>query len=322
MTPSELRQKWLLISKESAVNGYKSLRLPSECISEVFLGVDPKGLRCLILCLPKSHVLEFKAVEKEKLSIGLNPDINYLVLSLRDPEYNDLFDDLTISLYNVIKDISDVEIYADVFVKTFNRWSAFFEDETSDRLSENVVKGLFGELHVLHDYLAETGANTVNNLLDSWKGPYDTGHDFVLDNKDVEVKTKDYSKSDISISSKGQLQESYGKGLELLVLSVEHDLENGFSLKEKFNQVKELVVGMGGDTAILFRAIRQKGLTQKNIHQYDNFRFKIRREEVFDCLKEGFPRLTSKNIDKSITKVKYDLSMTGLERFKVSSREH
>lgn len=320
MITSELRKKWPLISKEKDLNGYKSLRLPSECISEVFLGVGPKGQRCLILFLPKSHEFDFKFVEKEKISIELDRETNYLVLSLRDPVYSDLFDDLVISLYNVIKDISDVDVYAKVFIQTFNKWSAFFEDEGSDRLTENIIKGLFGELQVLKDLVVDTDSSKVNSVLDSWKGPYDTGHDFVLDNKDIEVKTKDLTKPDVSISSETQLEEVYGKGLELLVLSVEQDLVNGFSLKDKFYQVKELVVGMGGDTAILIRAIRQKGLTHNNMHEYDNFRFKLRCEEIYDCLKDGFPRLIKANIDKSITNVKYDLNLKNLEGFQLSSR--
>ena len=321
MTASELAKKWLLISKEIALNGYRSLRLPSECISEVFLGVGPETQRCLILFLPKSHKLDFKAVTKEKISIELDDQTNFLVLSLLDPAYVDLFDDLIISLYNSIKDIPDVDVYVKVFVQTFNKWSAFFEDEDSDRLTENVVKGLFGELQVLKDLLDEAEPSKVDSVLDSWKGPYDTGHDFILDNKNVEVKTKDLSKPYISISSEVQLQEEYEKGLELLVVSVERDLANGLSLKDKFYQVKELAVGMGGDTAILIRAIRQKGLTQKNIHEYDNFRFKLRCEEIYDCLKEGFPRLIKNNIDESLTNLKYDLNLKGLEDFQLSSRE-
>lgn len=321
MIASDLNKKWLLISNEPISNGYKSLRLPAECISEVFLGVGPKGQRCLMLFLPKSHRVDFKAIEKEKISIGLDRRTNFLVLSLRDSGYFDLFNDLVTSLYNGIKDIAEVDVYATVFIQTFNKWSAFFEDEDSGRLAESTVKGLFGELQVLNDLLKESNSSKVNGVLDSWKGPYDTGHDFVLDNKNIEVKTKSHTKPDVSISSETQLQGVYGKGHELLVLSVEQDLVNGCSIKDIFFQVKELAVGMGGDTAILVQAIRQKGLTQKNIHEYDNFRFRLHREEVYNCLKEGFPRLIRTEIDEPITNVKYDLNLQGLDDFRLSSRE-
>jgi hypothetical protein len=321
MTASDLENRWLLISNEKVANGYKSLRLPSECTPEVFLGVGPNGQRCLILFLPKLYKLDFNAVEKEKISIELDRHTNYLVLSLQDPGYFDLFDDLIISLYNVIKDISDVDIYAKVFIQTFNRWNAFFEDADSDRLDKDTIKGLFGELQVLKDLLEETDSSKVNSVLDSWKGPYDTGHDFVMDDKNIEVKTKDLTKPDVSISSEAQLEGEYGKGHELLVLSVEQNLENGSSLKDLFYQVKELAIGMGGDTAILVRAISQKGLNQKNIHEYDNFRFKLCSEDIYDCLKDNFPRLVKSEIGPSITNVKYNLNLKGLDGFRLSSRE-
>jgi len=321
MITSELDKKWLLISKEKISNGYKSLRLPAECISEVFLGVGPMDQRCLLLFLPRSYKLDFKALKKENISIELDPNANYLVLSLLDPNYVDLFDDLITSLYNVVKDISEVDVYVKVFIQTFNKWTAFFENEDFDRLNKNTVKGLFGELQVLKDLLEKTNSSKVNSVLDSWKGPYDTGHDFVLDDKNIEVKTKDLTKPDVNISSETQLEGVYGKGLELLVLSVEQDFVHGISLKDKFYQVKDLVVGIGGDTAILVRAIRQKGLTQRNMHEYDNFRFKLRSEDIYDCLKDGFPRLIRSKIDKSITSVKYNLNLKGLSGFRLSSRE-
>jgi hypothetical protein len=318
---SELEHKWSLISDEHLVHGYKSLRLSAGCFSELFLGVDPMGMRCLILVLPKGYTPDFKPVEKEKLSIALNRDPNCLVLMLRDNGYFDLFDDLVISLYRIIKDISDAETYTKVFVESFNKWSAFFDDEIANRLSENDIKGLFGELSVLSDLLENVDANRINDLLESWKGPYDTGHDFELDDKDIEVKTINAGRASISISSKVQLEETHGKGLDLIVLSVERDLLDGISLKDQFRNVKNVAVGKGGDTAILFRAIKQKGLTQGNLHEYDNYRFALRIEEVFDCLREGFPRLTIANVPESITKVKYDLSLAGIDGFKISKRE-
>lgn len=321
MNGSDLEAKWGQISDNEISNGYRSLRLPAECVSEVFLAIDSFGSRCLLLSLPMSYEIDFRPVEKEKLSLEVEQVTNHLILALRDEGFADLFDDLIVFLYNEIKEIYEVDEYVTVFIQAFNKWSAFFDDQESDRLSYDTIKGIFGELQVLKDLIESSASGATNELLEAWKGPYDTGHDFVLNDRNIEVKTKEVSKLQIGISSEIQLEAEHGKGLELLVLSVESDLLNGNSLRDKFIQVKGIVVGKGGDTSILIKAIKQKGLTQKNIHEYDNFRFALRSEDVYDCLEDGFPRLIKANMDKSITRVKYRLILKGLEKFRLSHRD-
>ena len=87
---------------------------------------------------------------------------------------------LFLSIYNKIFNISDPDEYSDLFIKHFFKWSSFFLNKRNEGLTKDEVKGLIGELIYLKNLLLDTTLN-VDDVLLSWRGPYDDGHDFVFD---------------------------------------------------------------------------------------------------------------------------------------------
>ena len=193
MTISELKIKWSDLSENTVTSGFRSIRISAECISDLFIGVNKDANRCLILSVPASFDIEFKAIMKENLTIEYFKEKKLIVLHLTDNSYYDLFDDLVLSLYQRIKGIALVNEYSKEFFQTFYKWSEFFQDKRSEFLSENVIKGLFGEVLILKRLVDQANFSTINDILNSWKGPYDKGHDFEMNTVDIEVKTKDIS---------------------------------------------------------------------------------------------------------------------------------
>lgn len=320
MIASDLKSKWKQITDEGEFTDYKSLRISSECCSDIYISIDPDRRHCLILYLPKSYKIDFNPVKKEKLSIKLLRDKNYIVLTLYDPAYHDLFDMLIISLYNAIKDIPEVSIYSKTFVNTFHKWTQFFEEELLEKLSRNIVQGLFGELTVLKSLILKSTASNVNDVLVAWKGPYDHGHDFLLNDKDIEVKTKLDGKSTIRISSEHQFERTDGRDLELAVVAVDFDLVAGISIKTLVEDIKQIVENFLGDTSILLKAIRQKGLNFTNLQKYDNWRFKALNIITYDCLNSSFPKIVNSEIPPSISGVKYNINLKNLDEY-ITARE-
>src|ERR1700739_4924555 len=141
MTTTQLKSKWSELSENNITRGYRSLRISSECISDIFIGINKEAHRCLILALPGKHQFDFKGIVKENLTIEYFNETNFIVLQLTDNTYYDLFDDLIISLYQRIKDIPQVPEYSKEFISTFHKWSEFFEAKKSELLSEDKVKG-------------------------------------------------------------------------------------------------------------------------------------------------------------------------------------
>ena len=314
MESSYLENIWNTI-EYTGKSDFEFKRLDITCIPEVSIGFNSKLNRCLILELPLKNNVDFQSNFKENLSIQFFRDTNYIVIELIATNYNDLFNDLIISLYHRIKSMTNVDLYAGELINTYYKWSEFFSDIKSDRLSSDIIKGIFGELIVLKTLLLDTKSIYINDLLNSWIGPYDRGHDFELDTRDLEVKTKDISKLDIRISSEYQLETANGKQLELVVVSVIVDPSEGVSIRELFTEIKDIVISKFGDTLILIKAIQQKGITPNNIHIYDNFRFKLKTINSYSCDNINFPKIIKTNIPKEITGVSYNIRISELNQF-------
>ena len=283
-------------------------------IPQINIGFNSKVNRCLLLELPFPYKIDFLTTIKQNLTLSYFNDTGYVVLELTDNSYFDLFNDLIISIYQRIYKLSEVEEYSNIFIQMFYKWSEFFDDKKSNKLSQDIIKGLFGELFILKTLIIDTSSLYLNDLLSSWKGPYDKGHDFVFDKKNIEVKTKDISKSNVKISSEYQLEKEFAKDLELLVLSVENNYIEGISLSKLLNEVKEEIIKKMGDFSIVLTALSQKNITTQNISEYDNYCFKAKEKIIYECNDE-FPKLTKSNIHEAISGITYTLQLKQLERF-------
>lgn len=321
MTNIELKQKWSGLSENPVTSGFWSLRISADCICELYLGISKEGKRCLILSLPSYKHLDFKGIQKENLSIEYFRENNLIVLQLTDCDFNDLFDDLILSLYHGIKSISQVDEYSKHFIQVFYRWSEFFVDKKSDLLSEDAIKGIIGELLVLKLLITETDKPEINFLLKAWTGLYDKGNDFELEGKNLEVKTKSPSDIDVKISSEFQLEIFPGKGLELFVVSLLSDFTFGIHIRDLIFEIKNLIQESFGDNTILWKALSQKNITSKNVGQYDRYRFKPVNWVSYNCAAKNFPKLSKSNIPEEISGLKYTLRTNLLSSFIIEQRD-
>jgi hypothetical protein len=321
MTNIELKQKWSGLSENPVTSGFRSLRITADCICELYLGLSKEGTRCLILALPVNKQLDFKGIQKENLSIEYFREQNLIVLQLTDNDFTDLFDDLILSLYHGIKNISQVDEYSNHFIEAFYRWGEFFEDRKSDLLSEEAIKGIIGELLILKLLITSPESPEINSLLNAWTGPYDKANDFEMENKNLEVKTKSPSGVDVKISSEFQLEVPPGKGLELFVVSLLSDFNNGIHIRDLILEIKKLVQEFSGDNTVLWKALSQKNITSKNVSQYDRYRFKPVNWIAYNCINENFPKLNRSNIPQEISVLNYNLRTNLLSAFIIEQRD-
>jgi len=148
MEIQDLNNKWLLLEGEITGN-FKSLRLDSKSIPDLFIGRSVEGNRCLILKLPQGYKADFQSSIRQNLSLELFEKSRWIVLSLLEEQYYDLFNDLILSIYNKVVHIDKASIYVSELLKTYYKWSEFFLDSSSYGLSDEEIKGLFGELTIL-----------------------------------------------------------------------------------------------------------------------------------------------------------------------------
>ena len=322
MDNNQIHDKWEKVSRAKKIKNYKGVRISSECLPELFMGIDSDGYRCLLLFLNNAIDLEIRGANKDKLSLSFLPKNRLIIIKLKDLNFLDLFNDLVLSIYSKVNLISDPEKASKEFITTFYKWSHFFEDSNRDKLGDEQIQGLFGELFILNQYLIKTNASTINSILASWRGLYDAANDFEFDLKNIEVKTKKESNLFVKISSEYQLEKESNKDLELLVVTVKLDLIEGRSIHDILLEIVKLVRANLGDLSILFQALNQKGLTVENLKQYDNHRFNVIKTESFDAGNDDFPKLSISNVVSEISNLKYKLRVVKLDEFLIEIKKY
>lgn len=319
ITVTQLESMWFELSY-SGTSEFEFKRIDNISIPELNIGLNSKTCRCLILELPTGIPGSWPSLHKENLSFSWYSDTGYIVIELLDVGYIDLFNDLIVSIYRQVYDLLNPDDYISSFIRVFNKWSGFFDTRQVGRMQLESLRGLLGELVVLREMIKPATPHSINEILASWRGPFDQVRDFIPVSQDTEVKTTD-GNSDIRISSEFQLQPDLGKELYLVVVILESDLTGGFSLRDLVNEIRELTDSLLGDPSLLPDALFEKGLTFRNVHEYDNFRFRVRKIIRYDCLLPNFPTLSSSALPQGVYKVTYSLRMSLLNNFIIQVTE-
>jgi Putative PD-(D/E)XK family member, (DUF4420) len=315
MDTHALEAKWKSLMPDK-VDTFKSLRITAESIPDLFIGIDSNNTRCLILKLPQSFACDVSSIQRENLSIEYYRKTNWLMLKLANSRFNDLFNDLILSLFDKIRLDSEPRSYTRMIIDTFFRWADFFE-ETNKIISDEIVRGAFGELSYLIWEVHNNSILSIDQILSAWQGPFGTRHDFIFPDLHVEVKTKFEHSSDIRISSEFQLQPQDGKNLKLVVTTILND-PSGFTISDLSRIVHGITTHRRGDFTIFLRALLQIGITPGNIKSLDHHRFHVSSMLGYDCMHPNFPKITQLNHPPAIHTVKYNLRLNDLDRFVIN----
>lgn len=313
MTTLQLEQRWKSII-QTGVSPYRSLIIDSNCIPELYIALDLKGNRFLILQVPERIKVECSTIKLENLSIEWHEGTRFILIGLLNIRFADLYNDLTISLYNRIKDVTTPEVYTTEFISSFHKWAEFFDDVQINRLSESEVKGCFGELIMLNWFLDNITTIETDEILKAWQGPYQRPQDFIFPNHNVEVKTKNIEEVNIQISSEFQLQEEIGKGLRLGVVDVRLT-DDGITIQELINSVKTKILTKEGDLSIFLKALGKARLVGTNLDQYESYKWQPLTITIYECTTNGFPKLVHSNLQTGLSNLKYNLNTSVLNTF-------
>lgn len=313
MDAKALEQKWKSI-RSFGTGPYDSLRISHECTPELFMGLDVNRNRNLLLLVPLGVDVKCSPVKREHLGIEWHPETRFIVLSLNTRMFEDLFNELTISIHERIKNLANPNAYAEEFIFSFNRWADFFDSGESEMLSESAIKGIFGELFLLCWYIENTRERSPSSILNSWQGPFDRSHDFVFDNFNVEVKTKEADQVFVHISSEFQLQPEMGKGLELAVVNVIGS-SDGLNIYDLISRIRQIALQQGADIAHFGRALSRAGIAGLSARKYDSLRWTVRKMVFFDCTPVEFPALRASTLPLGTKSVRYELNLNAITPF-------
>ena len=307
MNVNELKRKWKILTVPPS-SGYESIRIDSVCLPDLFIGLNDEANRCLILEVPEFVNVNFNRLEKENLRAFFHKKEGCVILELLDPFYYELFNELIVSLYNVLWKISDAKKSTENFITTVNKWSAFLSSKNKKELSESEVRGLIGELICLEVLIEERNDQVINSILSAWTGPFDETYDFELEDLIIEVKAKPFKSMEVQISNEFQLDPIPSKQLDLFVVSlIPHP--RGISIEDLITSIRHKILSKGGDLTIFYSALSQKNLTPESYIQYDNYRFKVPEFRIYNATSELFPALRKTDFGSAFRRVRYILNL-------------
>lgn len=180
----------------------------------------------------------------------------------------------------------------------------------TDILSEAEIKGLIGELLFLRDRLFSEIGET--KAIGAWSGAEKTRKDFALDHEWYEIKTIDYGKDTVHISSIEQLDSPIEGAL--VIFQVERMAEEyiGLTLNKLVTHILSLILSVNDKD--IFASKLQDAHYSFN-PKYDEFVYELRAADEYRVTSD-FPRITRAEISPAIAKASFDLTIAEILPYK------
>lgn len=181
----------------------------------------------------------------------------------------------------------------------------------NDILPEKEIKGLIGELLFLRDkMIPEFG---YQKAIDSWSGSEKTRKDFSINNDWFEIKTIDFGKESVHISSIEQLDSTIVGNLiiyQVEKMAIEYD---GLTLNKLVSSIFNMIPDMS-DRDILMDKLYNAKYSYNS--KYDDFVYEVRSMDTYQ-VRDNFPRICRANIPSAISKASFDLTISEILPFKL-----
>jgi hypothetical protein len=190
--------------------------------------------------------------------------------------------------------------------RVLNRWRELLERERPGVLSEGALTGLFGELLILRDLVAQDPA-----AVRCWIGPSSTRFDFLRGASALEVKTTtSHDQLIVHIHGIEQLDPPAGGDLHLAVVGVERTNAGGHSIPSIISEIRLL----GIDALELSSKLDTAGYSEHDAKHYDEIRFMVRFRRLFK-VGDDFPRIVrrsfgSGDVPSGVSEVGYSINLT------------
>jgi hypothetical protein len=239
-------------------------------------------------------------------------------VALKESRFADVFTALGEDLARRVAETSTAEEAIQTLFAQLLRWQRFLAS-SSEGLSEESQRGLWGELHCLRDWLLKSlGAETA---VCGWKGPEHRQQDFQFVNGALEVKTTIAKQPQaVRITSERQLDDSKWGALFLHVLVLEVK-DNGLTSLPSLIETVRVRLGAERVARELFEdALLAAGYLDAHASRYAGRGYEVRASHWFRV--EGkFPRIVEADLQAGVGDTNYALALAACEGFKVRPSE-
>lgn len=216
------------------------------------------------------------------------------------------------NLIDAVTDIYDEQKALYALKKRYITWKTMFRRDSSNKLSKEVLQGLFGELYFMKKYMLDRFGAAV--AVQAWSGPDFKSKDYAVDTEWFEVKTVGANTTTVHISSLAQLSSDHDGHLIVVKAEAMSDqFSNGeSSIEELFNYI---FAQINDETAegIFLSKLSAFGFDSSD----ESFMSKFDVKSMTSYKVSGdFPRLTEKDISRpEICDVSYSLIINSLKDY-------
>jgi len=228
-----------------------------------------------------------------------------------------IFEIVAEDLRKTLEAVKDSSQALDAVNEILAKWKKFFQYDGAVLLSDIRQQGLMGELCFLKEAIQEIGTYSVAK----WAGSNDETHDFYFNDHAVEVKTtstKEPYRAHISSEYQLDVTDVPGK-LYLIFYALRKSQSTGVTLSEMVQTIRELLEHFPAMQLQFTDKLHKYGFFEEVSDLYTTGYY-IRDEYQFE-LRDGFPCIVSKMLNKGISNVEYSLGMDVCQNYRVEKKD-
>lgn len=278
---------------------------------DVLIGIDHNKLRhILIPTNPNDSFTDQRSrgisVQNRLLVVENFPESLYLDVTCNYKDANSTFNLVITDIIELLQTgISPNESVS----RTLNKWRQFWSGGQRRILTEDQMKGLFGELWFLLFWLLPNGSSMINQ----WNGPSGSIHDFENESFSVEVKTTSSIRGHVHrINGIDQLDPPESGHLFFYSLRLRREQSAANSLPALVERIKSIIRTESIYLDQFERRLIQANYFQEFTEEYNEYRYRIIDERLYN-INENFPRLTSAlfqhGVPNGIERIEYDINL-------------
>ncbi|RXJ95926.1 hypothetical protein CRU94_04755 [Arcobacter sp. AHV-9/2010] len=270
---------------------FNAIIADKESVLDFYWAKDYYGQLLFILHTNSDIIINEKIPNLNGLTINVGSlkEKKQLVLTLQDISNADLFYIICSDLINTTKQLNDELIAIKKILKRLSQWQYFLKNNNK-QIDKNQLKGLIGELYLFKKLLSNF---SIYEVLNFWKAPLGSVHDFELLNSTLEVKTKS-SVNSITISSFEQMFSEL-ENLFLFVVTLNESSKtslDSFNIYDLIFDIKKLINFDDIDSCErLDNLLFAYGFIE--LEEYKELYFSIIHDEIYHVC-DDFPRIMSK----------------------------
>ncbi len=230
---------------------------------------------------------------------------NLLILQLSNIRFIEIFSVLCENLIMSIADLTNSDEAIHTIVSQLEKWKKLFNNLDNEGLSLPEQQGLYGELYFLRKIL--NFHKYPSDVLRVWVGVDNELRDFQSRECAIEVKTTSSGNHQrLTINSERQLDNSLLEDLFLYHLSVETSKQNGETLNQIVDCIKEYLDSDFIALNIFIAKLLTVGYHDHHRDLYSNKSYRLRRENCYR-ISGNFPRIKESELMKGVGDVQYTI---------------